>query len=122
MAEPTEQEIEAELASILRRSPDDPERQALEAELDGCEVMTLYARTMLPTNGVACEPRKCDECGELFTPANDPGALCCSKECRRKEGLRRVLANRELLAYYRQRYPAEYESQPVEEVPSPPAR
>src|SRR5262249_51436937 len=109
-----EQEIEAELASILRRSPDDPVRQNLESWIEGCEVMALYAKHLLPKDGMECEPCKCEECGELFTPpANDRGALYCSTKCRRKAAMKRALANRKLLAENRQRYPAERESQPT---------
>jgi hypothetical protein len=116
MAERTELEIEAELASILRRPPDDPVRRNLESLAEGCEVMAVYARHaehLLPKDGMACEPRKCEECGELFTPPLDPGALYCSTPCRRKAAMKRVLADRELLAEYRQRYPAERDSQPT---------
>src|SRR5262245_42013502 len=75
MAEPRDEELEAELASILRRSPDDLVHRDFESLVRDCEVMTLYTRALLPKNGMACEPRKCDECGELFTPPLDPGAL-----------------------------------------------
>jgi hypothetical protein len=113
MAEPTDEEIEAELASILRRPPDDPVRQNLESWIEGCEVMGLYAKHLLPKDGMAtCEPCKCEECGELFTPPrNDPGAIYCSKACGRKAAYKRALRNRKLAAEYRQRYPAERKSQ-----------
>jgi hypothetical protein len=113
MAEPTEQEIEAELASILRRPPDDPVRRNFESLVQDFEVWLAYARATLPTDGAACEPRKCEECGELFTPPLDAGALYCSTACRRKAGMKRVLADRELLAEIRQRYPAERDPQPT---------
>jgi hypothetical protein len=115
MTEQTDEEIEAELASILRRPPDDLERQNLESWIDGCEVMGLYAKHLVPKDGMEPrEPRNCEQCGELFTPPrNDAGALYCSNACGRKASGKRALAYRKRKAEYGQRKAADPESQPT---------
>jgi hypothetical protein len=111
MAEPTDEELEAEVASILRRPPDDPERLYLESWIDACEAMALYAKHLVPEDGMECEPRKCRECGEPFTPPrHDAGALHCSKECLHKMLRKEALV---VLKLDRQRNAAERESQPT---------
>jgi hypothetical protein len=112
MAEQTDEQAEAELAAILRRPPDDPERVNLESWIESCEFMTLYAKHLVPQEATeSCQPRNCEQCGEPFTPArNDAGALYCSKACRQKSIGKRALARRRL---DRRRSAAEPESQPT---------
>jgi hypothetical protein len=109
--EPTDRELEAEVASMLRRPPDDLERQHLESWIDACEAMALYAKHLVPEDGMECEPRNCRECGQTFTPPrHDAGALHCSKAC-----LHKMLRKEALMALKleRQRNAAEGESQPT---------
>jgi hypothetical protein len=115
MAEQTDAELEAQLAAILRRPPDDQERQNLESWIDGCEFMGLYAKHLVPTNGTEpCEPRECNQCGEPFTPPpNDADARYCSKGCFRKAAGKNALAYRKHQAEYQRRNAAEPESQPT---------
>jgi hypothetical protein len=111
MAEPTDKELDAEVASILRRPPDDPERLALESQIETCEATMLFAKHLAPKNGMECEPRNCEECGESFTPPRyDAGALYCSMACLRKCIRRGALQG---IKFDRQRNAPERESQPT---------
>ena len=113
MAEPTDEELDAEVASILRRPLDDPERVALESYVEDCEAMLLYAKHFVPEDGMSmeCEPRVCRGCGESFIPPrNVVGSLCCSTACSRKAARRGAL---EALKLDRQRDAAARESQPT---------
>ena len=99
------------MASILRRPPDNPDRLALESQIEECEALVIYAKHLAPEDGMKCEPRNCEECGESFTPPrNDSGALYCSMACLRKDLRRRALLGIKL---DRQRDAAERESQPT---------
>jgi hypothetical protein len=110
MAEQTDKELDAEVASILRRSPDDPERLALESQIEQCEAIVLYAWHLAPEDGMECKPRNCEACGESFTPPRDAGALYCSMACLRK-GIRRGALRG--IKFDRERHAAERESQPT---------
>ena len=111
MAEQTDKELEAEVASILRRPPDDPDRLFIESSIEQCEVILLYAKHLVPQNGMECEPRNCEECGEPFTPPrHDASGLYCSTACLRK-CIRRGALN--ALKLDRERNTAERESQPT---------
>lgn len=108
MVEQTDKELDAEVASILRRPPDDPERLALEAQIEQWEAIMLYAWHLAPKDGMECKPRDCEECGESFTPPRDPGALYCSMGCFRKCIRREALQG---IKFDRERDAAERESQ-----------
>lgn len=111
MAEQTDEELDAEVASILRRHPGDPERLALESQIEQCEAVIMYAKYFAPEDGMGCEPRNCEECDEPFTPPrNDAGALYCSTACLGKCIRRGALRG---LKFERQRDAAERESQPT---------
>jgi len=110
MAEPTEEELDAEVASILRRPADDPARLALESQIEQCEAIVLYAWHLAPEDGMECKPRNCEACGESFTPPRDAGALYCSMACLRKGIRRGALLG---IKFDRERDAAERESQPT---------
>jgi hypothetical protein len=111
MAEQTDAELDAEVASILRRPPDDPERLSLESQIETCEAIMLYAKHFAPEDGMECEPDYCRVCGELFTPPrHDAGTQFCSTACRRKCIRRGALRG---LKFDRQRSAAEREAQPT---------
>jgi hypothetical protein len=110
MAEPTDRELDAEVAAILRRPPDDPERLALEAQIEQCEAIMLYAWHLAPKDEMECKPRDCEECGESFTPPRDAGALYCSMACLRKCIRREAMRD---IKFDRQSNAAERESQPT---------
>jgi hypothetical protein len=108
---PTDEEIEAEVASILRRPADDPDRLFIESSIEQCRVIFLYAKHLAPEDGMECQPRNCEECGEPFTPPlHDADALYCSKECLHK-CIRRGALN--ALKLEREHNAAERESQPT---------
>ena len=111
MAEQTDAELDAEVASILRRPPDDPERLSLESQIETCEAIMLYAKHLAPEDGMECEPRNCEECGESFTPPRNYagalyGSMACFRKCIRRGALRGIKFDRE-------RNAAERESQPT---------
>jgi hypothetical protein len=64
MADQTDEELGAEVASILRRPADDPERLYLESWIEECEAMALYAKH-LPEDGA----RHSALPGEAATPS-----------------------------------------------------
>ena len=111
MAEQAGEELDAEVASILRRPVDDPERIALESYIEQCQAIMLYAKHLAPEDGMECEARICRVCGQSFTPhRNEVGSLWCSTACRRKGLLRGAL---EGMKFDRQGNVAERESQPM---------
>jgi hypothetical protein len=65
----------------------------------------------VPQDGTECELRKCEECGQSFTPPrHDADAVYCSKTCLRKCIGRTALWS---LKSERRRDAAERESQPT---------
>jgi hypothetical protein len=111
MDEQTAEELDAEVASILRRPRDDPDRLFIESFIEQSEMYFLYAKHFVPQDGTECEPRKCEECGQSFTPPrHDADAVYCSKTCLRKCIGRTALWS---LKSERRRDAAERESQPT---------
>jgi hypothetical protein len=109
--EQTDEELDAEVASILRRPPDDPERLALESQIETCTAMMLYAKYVATEDGFECEPGECRVCGKWFTPPpHEAGAQFCSTACFHKCMRRGALLG---IKFDRQRDAAERESQPT---------